>query len=105
VYLTGDLRHHVVDEHLRLGGPMVVDAAHWALEFPWCAQAAELLAERAGVTATVCDLRTDPWTVSAGAGGSLGENEGGPHRPAAPRRPRRAGPASARAGARARRAA
>lgn len=76
VYLTGDLRHHVVDEHLRLGGPMVVDAAHWALEFPWCAQAAELLAERAGVTATVCDLRTDPWTVSAGAGGSLGDHEG-----------------------------
>ena len=55
---------------------MVVDAAHWALEFPWCAQAAELLAERAGVTATVCDLRTDPWTVSAGAGGSLGDHEG-----------------------------
>lgn len=66
VYLTGDLRHHVVDEHLRGGGPMVVDAAHWALEFPWCAQAAALLTERAGVSATVCDLRTDPWTVASG---------------------------------------
>lgn len=64
VYLTGDLRHHVVDEHLRGGGPMVVDAAHWALEFPWCAQAADLLTGRAGVTASVCDLRTDPWTVA-----------------------------------------
>lgn len=67
VYLTGDLRHHVVDEHLREGAPMLVDAAHWALEFPWCAQAAELLTERAGVSATVCDVRTDPWTVAAGA--------------------------------------
>lgn len=66
VYITGDLRHHVVDEHLREGGPMVVDAAHWALEFPWCAQVAGLLAERAGVEAMVCDLRTDPWTVAAG---------------------------------------
>ncbi|MGW8591683.1 Nif3-like dinuclear metal center hexameric protein [Dietzia sp. NPDC055877] len=69
VYLTGDLRHHVVDEHLREGGPMLVDAAHWALEFPWCAQAAALLEERAGVVATVCDRRTDPWTVSAGGDG------------------------------------
>ena len=66
VYLTGDLRHHVVDEHLREGGPMLVDAAHWALEFPWCAQAAALLEERAGVVATVCHERTDPWTVASG---------------------------------------
>lgn len=66
VYLTGDLKHHVADEHLREGGPMLVDAAHWALEFPWCAQAAALLEDRAGVTATVCEERTDPWTVAAG---------------------------------------
>jgi len=72
VYLTGDLRHHVVDEHLREGGPVLVDAAHWALEFPWCGQAAELLTRRAGVVAEVCDLRTDPWTVSAGAAGDGG---------------------------------
>ena len=67
VYLTGDLRHHVVDEHLRGGGPVLIDAAHWALEFPWCAQAARLLEERTGVRALVCGLRTDPWTVSAGS--------------------------------------
>lgn len=66
VYLTGDLRHHVVDEFLREGGPALVDAAHWALEFPWCAQAAALLEEGVGVAATVCDLRTDPWTVASG---------------------------------------
>lgn len=68
VYLTGDLRHHVVDEHLRSGGPLLVDAAHWALEFPWCAQAAALLEEGADLNATVCDQRTDPWTVAAGGG-------------------------------------
>lgn len=76
VYLTGDLRHHVVDEHLREGGPMLVDAAHWALEFPWCAQAAELLIQRAGVVATVCDLRTDPWTVASGGSGAGGDQVG-----------------------------
>ncbi|EYT64436.1 hypothetical protein H483_0104420 [Dietzia sp. UCD-THP] len=69
VYLTGDLRHHVVDEHLREGGPALVDAAHWALEFPWCAQAAALLEEGVGVVATVCDLRTDPWTAASGTAG------------------------------------
>ncbi|WP_194861086.1 Nif3-like dinuclear metal center hexameric protein [Dietzia sp. SYD-A1] len=69
VYLTGDLRHHVVDEHLRGGGPALVDAAHWALEYPWCAQAAALLEEGVGVAATVCDLRTDPWTVASGTAG------------------------------------
>lgn len=66
VYLTGDLRHHVVDEFLREGGPALIDAAHWALEFPWCAQAAELLRSEAGVRAEVCGIRTDPWTVVAG---------------------------------------
>src|SRR5699024_2468167 len=66
VYLTGDLRHHVADEHLREGGPVLVDAAHSALERTWSAQAAALLERRAGVTATVCEHRTDPWTVSAG---------------------------------------
>ncbi|MBB1026515.1 Nif3-like dinuclear metal center hexameric protein, partial [Dietzia sp. DQ11-38-2] len=63
------LRHHVVDEHLRGGGPALVDAAHWALEYPWCAQAAALLEEGVGVAATVCDLRTDPWTVASGTAG------------------------------------
>lgn len=65
VYVTGDLRHHPVDEHLRLGPPAVIDIPHWAAEFPWCAQAAAMLRERAGVEAVVLDRCTDPWTVHA----------------------------------------
>ena len=65
VFVTGDLRHHPVDEHLRLGPPAVIDVPHWAAEFPWCAQAAGLLRDHAGVEATVLDRRTDPWTVHA----------------------------------------
>ncbi|AGP30510.1 Nif3-like dinuclear metal center hexameric protein [Corynebacterium terpenotabidum] len=63
-FVTSDLRHHPVDEHLRGGGCVVVDTAHWASEFPWCAQAAEMLATADPRLSTgVIDLRTDPWTV------------------------------------------
>ncbi|MDO5511404.1 Nif3-like dinuclear metal center hexameric protein [Corynebacterium sp.] len=65
VYVTSDLRHHPVDEYLRAGGPPVIDTAHWASEFPWTSQAAEIVGEKAGVDTHVIDLRTDPWTLSA----------------------------------------
>ncbi|MEU2040699.1 Nif3-like dinuclear metal center hexameric protein [Nocardia niwae] len=65
-YVTSDLRHHPVDEHLRKGGPAVVDAAHWATEFPWCAQAeAVVRTALPGLETRVSTLRTDPWTVRA----------------------------------------
>jgi dinuclear metal center YbgI/SA1388 family protein len=64
VYVTADLRHHPADEHLRRGGPALVDVAHWASEFPWCTQAAGVL-ERAldDVEVRVSTIRTDPWTL------------------------------------------
>lgn len=65
VYLTGDLRHHVVDEALRTGGPALIDAGHWATEFPWCARAAALL-DGIGCRATVFEQPTDPFTVVPG---------------------------------------
>ena len=34
-YLTADLRHHPVSEHLAGGGPALLDASHWATERPW----------------------------------------------------------------------
>jgi dinuclear metal center YbgI/SA1388 family protein len=68
-YVTSDLRHHPVDEHLRRGGPALVDAAHWATEFPWCAQAESLVrTSHPELETRVSSLRTDPWTVSATAG-------------------------------------
>lgn len=67
-YLTGDLRHHRTSEHLEAGGPAVVDAGHWASEWPWLADAARALsAALAGeVSVTVSELVTDPWTLRAG---------------------------------------
>ncbi|MDH6279571.1 dinuclear metal center YbgI/SA1388 family protein [Rhodococcus sp. LBL1] len=67
-YVTADLRHHPADEHLRTGGPALVDVAHWASEQPWCAQAKGVLDARFGDVhgwdVRVTDLRTDPWTVA-----------------------------------------
>jgi len=60
VYLTGDLRHHPVDESLRRGGPAFIDAGHWGTEFPWCAQAQGILSD-SGFSATVFGAPTHPW--------------------------------------------
>ncbi|CRK51778.1 putative GTP cyclohydrolase 1 type 2 [Rhodococcus sp. RD6.2] len=66
-YVTADLRHHPADEHLRGGGPVLVDVAHWASEQPWCAQASGILdarfADVDGWSTVVSEVRTDPWTL------------------------------------------
>ncbi|MEU6536790.1 Nif3-like dinuclear metal center hexameric protein [Streptomyces sp. NPDC047000] len=72
-YLTADLRHHPASEAVERGTgehrPVaLLDAAHWATEWPWCEQAASQLDEisdrhgwdlRVHVSKTV----TDPWTA------------------------------------------
>lgn len=68
VYVTSDLRHHPVDEHLRAGGCAVIDTAHWASEFPWTEQASDIVRLQTGVEVEVINIRTDPWTVSAHPG-------------------------------------
>ncbi|MCV7108189.1 MULTISPECIES: Nif3-like dinuclear metal center hexameric protein [Mycolicibacterium] len=64
-YLTADLRHHPADEHTRRSEVALIDVAHWASEFPWCAQAAAVLADAFGdaLPVRVSDIRTDPWTL------------------------------------------
>lgn len=68
LYLTGDLRHHPTDEAIRAGGPVLVDAGHWATEFPWCRGAADLLRGRAGIVAQVYPEPTDPFGMYCGPG-------------------------------------
>jgi dinuclear metal center YbgI/SA1388 family protein len=62
-YLTADLRHHPVSEHLAGGGPALLDAAHWATERPWLDELAAHLRATLGVETVVSDVDTDPWTV------------------------------------------
>src|SRR5690606_20560102 len=71
-FLTADLRHHPVSE-ARAHSPLaLLDAAHWATEWPWCELAAAELDEisdrhgrdlRVHVSRTV----TAPWTAHAAA--------------------------------------
>lgn len=66
VYLTADLRHHPASEHLeQAGAPALVDVAHWASEWPWCEQAADIVraAFPGTVDVLVSSTRTDPWTM------------------------------------------
>jgi len=65
VFVTADLRHHRAGEHLEDGGCALVDVAHWASEWPWLAQAAQVIAQT-GVQPIVSSLVTDPWSGRRG---------------------------------------
>ena len=64
-YVTADLRHHPADEHRRASPVALVDVAHWASEYPWCRQAAQLLEAEFGAALPVriSPVRTDPWNI------------------------------------------
>ncbi|UFU04871.1 Nif3-like dinuclear metal center hexameric protein [Ruania halotolerans] len=77
VYITADLRHHRAGEAREAdGAPFLIDAAHWATEWPWLPVAARALdTDSAGRVETIVSTRvTDPWTLRLGAantGGNL----------------------------------
>jgi dinuclear metal center YbgI/SA1388 family protein len=64
-YLTADLRHHPASEHVADGGPVLLDAAHWATERPWLDDAAAVVRSAVPVETIVSDVDTDPWTLHA----------------------------------------
>ena len=71
-FLTADLRHHPASEAREQAPLALVDAAHYATEWPWCAQAAaqlDAVAEREGwdLRTHVSRTVTDPWTAHAPA--------------------------------------
>jgi len=59
-YLTADLRHHPASEAPE--GLALLDAAHWATEWPWLADAGRRLERATRVQTRVSSLVTDPWT-------------------------------------------
>lgn len=61
--LTADLKHHRALE--RPAGLALVDAAHWATEWPWLVPLAATLTRVVGVECVVSTRRTDPWTTAA----------------------------------------
>lgn len=67
VFLTADLRHHPASESRERGTPALVDAAHWATEWPWLADCARRLTGALAATGTTVETRvstrvTDPWS-------------------------------------------
>nr|WP_221462595.1 Nif3-like dinuclear metal center hexameric protein [Streptomyces olivoverticillatus] len=69
-YVTADLRHHPASEAREHGPLALVDAAHWATEWPWTEQAAAQLDEISdrhgwGLRTHVSRTVTDPWTAHA----------------------------------------
>ncbi|GGW43765.1 Nif3-like dinuclear metal center hexameric protein [Streptomyces griseoloalbus] len=72
-FLTADLRHHPAAEFMaaRTPSPLaLLDAAHWATEWPWCELAAAQLDEISdrhgwGLRVHVSKTVTDPWTAHA----------------------------------------
>ena len=63
VLLTSDLKHHATSETVADLGIGLVDAAHWATEWPWLQAAAQMLATT--VETSVSTTVTDPWTLHA----------------------------------------
>lgn len=61
VYLTADLRHHPASEFREAGPTALVDAAHWATEWPWLRDAAELVG-KTNVETRISTAVTDAWT-------------------------------------------
>ncbi len=69
-YLTADLRHHPVSEAAEASPVALLDAAHWATEWPWLALAARDLTAAAAKHDWTLETRvstrvTDPWTAHA----------------------------------------
>ncbi|MFJ5517738.1 Nif3-like dinuclear metal center hexameric protein [Streptomyces griseoluteus] len=75
-FLTADLRHHPVSEFVAATAAVaerplaLLDAAHWATEWPWCELAAAELDQISdrhgwGLRVHVSKTVTDPWTAHA----------------------------------------
>ncbi|MCX5213223.1 Nif3-like dinuclear metal center hexameric protein [Kitasatospora sp. NBC_00240] len=69
-YLTSDLRHHPASEAAQSAPVALVDAAHWATEWPWLNLAARSLAAASDkhdwqLETKVSHRVTDPWTAHA----------------------------------------
>jgi len=69
-FLTADLRHHPASEAVAHSPLALLDAAHWATEWPWCELAAAQLDEISdrrgwGLRVQVSRTVTDPWTAHA----------------------------------------
>lgn len=69
LYITSDLRHHPAQDFsqqsLLVGGPALMDIAHWAAEWVWLDKAKSQLENLIPqVKFVVSEINTDPWTFA-----------------------------------------
>jgi dinuclear metal center YbgI/SA1388 family protein len=78
VFVTSDLRHHIVSEALETAGPALCDVAHFATEWPWLPGAADLLERDLScrIRVAVSERNTDPWSWHVGDGHPVGPPAG-----------------------------
>ncbi|MEU8763138.1 Nif3-like dinuclear metal center hexameric protein [Streptomyces sp. NPDC048659] len=92
-FLTADLRHHPVSEATQHSPLGLVDAAHWATEWPWCEQAAaqlDTVSDRHGwdLRVHVSKTVTDPWSAHVGPADAFpGSAPSAPSEPTSPGAP------------------
>jgi dinuclear metal center YbgI/SA1388 family protein len=80
VIVTSDIKHHYASEHIAAGGAAIVEAAHWATEWPWLPRVAGSLQDRFGIETIVSRLRTDPWNLHTISGEWVDHELPGPAR-------------------------
>ncbi|MFF1381001.1 Nif3-like dinuclear metal center hexameric protein [Streptomyces sp. NPDC058308] len=83
-FLTADLRHHPASEARERTPLALLDAAHWATEWPWCELAAAQLDEISdrngwGLRVHVSKTVTDPWTAHAASHNASNDSTGAPN--------------------------
>lgn len=79
-FLTSDLRHHLVSESRESSDLALLDAPHWATEWPWVPAAAALLRQDLSddmIEVTLSARRTDPWTAAVQATSTQEAPDGG----------------------------
>lgn len=62
VYITSDLRHHPVLEHVEAGGCTLIDIEHSAAEALWLPQVAGIVSSEAGVEVSLSRVSTAAWS-------------------------------------------
>lgn len=71
VYVTADLKHHVVSDNKTMNGPCLISVSHWASEWVWLPQLKQQLENDfkligKNTKIVVSNIVTDPWDYSLG---------------------------------------
>lgn len=72
VFVTADLKHHVVSDNEIMNGPALVSVSHWASEWTWLPELKKQLnmdlAQRQLISEVlISEISTDPWNFSLGS--------------------------------------